>query len=515
MIFARRPFCAVCAAIASLLSPAQAAPTDVVPRGAIAYDWFGSLAAAGLVPNHTLRDFFRGDRLYTRREMALLVVAIREREPDLTSARATALAALEREFGPELRHLDGGRAVRQNPTAARSGLLTGAYKLRAQTDPAAASHILRLSGTVPVGRDGFAALSAGSYRSEWYEQARRAYPPVETAYVRVDTRFLDFTLGARPLRWGAGYVGGLMFSDAAKAVPMAQAEKSFLLPGRLGRRVGRLYFTQFAGQFFENDVPTAAPNARGTRRYLFGRRLETDTGGRWNLSAAESFKSTRLPDPLFALVLPFYLYQDDWTDKHGLFAPFVTDKQGNTAWLNYTASAGLSYRADGRGTTLFGDLLIDDVESPFGIGLGNDVPRKIGYQIGVHVPDLGGSGRYGARLEYASLDATTYRNVSEPISWERDDRPLGFPTGANARLAYGRFDARLTPALHLALDGSVRRRASSAEPGPNAETVGLNATYSLRPDAFLGARIDGRREQMPGQRRRTRVRFEVNAAIGF
>ena len=205
-----------CAALLFLGAAAQAAPTDVVPRGHVSYDLLGSLAAAGLAPGLTLRDFLRGDRLYTRAEMARFVAATRAANTKSAPRRALALVALEREFAPELRDL----GIAASPPQPLRPVLTGAYKLRSLSDPAAVSHIVRVAGVLPVGRDGYAALSAGSFRSEWYPGARRNYPAVESAFVHVEGRALDVTVGLMPLRWGPGYYGPLLLSDASPSVPM-------------------------------------------------------------------------------------------------------------------------------------------------------------------------------------------------------------------------------------------------------------------------------------------------------
>ncbi len=415
-----------CAALLFLGAAAQAAPTDVVPRGHVAYDLLGSLAAAGLAPGLTLRDFLRGDRLYTRAEMARFVAATRAANTKSAPRRALALVALEREFAPELRDL-GIAPVTSSAAPSRSD-----RRVQAALPFRSGSRIahVRVAGVLPVGRDGYAALSAGSFRSEWYPGARRNYPAVESAFVHVEGRALDVTVGLMPLRWGPGYYGPLLLSDASPSVPMVAVQKGFTLPGTLGRRIGRLHFRQFAGQFFEGTcrtprpTPGHAPLPVRTAAGNCGRRALT-------LSLAESFKSTRLPDPFFAFLLPFYVYQNDWTEtsRDRWLEFLVSDPQPNTFWLNYLASAGLSYRADARGTTLYTDLLIDDTEAPRGLGLGNEVPRKLGVQVGVYAPDLGGVGRYAARLEFASIDATTYSNVSRPINWEHDGLPSASPAG--------------------------------------------------------------------------------------
>jgi hypothetical protein len=510
-----RTFFLTASLFASLAATAFAGPTDIVPRGHIAYDLLGSLAAAGRLPGYTLRDFLRGDRLYTRGEMAR-IIALRQKETTPENPYAAAERALVMEFSTELKAL--GETVPDNSALpAHTGTYTAQGKLRLYSDPAAGALTARFSTAFPVGRDGIAALSVGDWRREWYDTPN-AYPAIETAYLRVNGRVLDVTVGVMPLRWGAGFVGGLSFSDEAPNVPRIEISKDFKIWGTLGRRIGPLKFTQFLGEFYEANDPTAEPNARGTRRHLAGRRLETAGAGRWNLSFAEMFKSTRLPDPLFSAILPFYLYQHDWTAGNRNFLSFlVSDEQPNTAWMNYMGDIGVSYRADSRGTVLYADLLLDDVKAPFGWGKGDDVPRKIGQQYGVYFPNLGGAGKYGLRLEYANTDPTTYTNVSRPIMWTNDGLPLAHPGGPNIHSFFGRVDAVVTDRVKVAAEAEIRQRGANdrGAPTPDSDRVGLYATYLLRQNAFIGLRYDYRKVAPLSGSVQTRNRIELNAGFGL
>jgi hypothetical protein len=530
------------ACLSALAAPgAHAGPYDIVPRGDIAYDQLGALAAAGRVPGATLRDFLRGDRLYTRREVAEFVLRARAAAEGggaapLTPQQQTQLRALQIAFEPELRTLAGyaGPYVPADRNA-RGAALTGQFKLRAASEPAAADLTARFSGTLPVGRDGFAALSVGNYRDEWYSDAgatKGGYPAIETAFVRVNTRALDFTVGRRPLRWGPGYADPLLLSDEAPSVPSVQIEKGFRLPGWLGQRLGRIYYTQFAGQFYEDDVPTAPqPYARGTRRYLSGRRIEFQEAGRFTFSVAETLKSTRLPDALYSVLMPsLYFYQDTYTrypedGRRALQFLAFSDPYPDTSWANYLGEAQLGYRVDSRGTLLYSDLLLDDVKAPAGIGNGFDTPRKIGLQLGAYAPALDRGGHYGLRVEYATIDAGTYLNASPPVYHTNNNLPLGHGAGANANVFFGRLDATVSPRVKAAAEAYVRRskdetggdpaKLGASSPVFDLDRYSLFATYSLRRDAFVGLRLDHTRLSVPGQPKDTNTRAELSLGCGF
>lgn len=507
-------------ALAFLPCAAFAGPSDMVPRGSITYDLLGSLAAKGVLsdlPDLTLRDFFRGDRLYTRTECAGFIRQIRR--SSLAPADRFALKILETEFAAELH---GNSLAQKNGPL--KGRITGAVKARAVTDPVAGSVIARVSGMVPIGRDSYAALMVGNYRDEWYDKSaprKGGYPPIETAYLRSNGRALDITIGQMPLRWGPGYVGGMLLSDNAVSLPQIRVEKTFHLPGNLGRKTGILRFEQFDAQFFEDDVTGAASFARGTRRYLLGRRIETAGDGRFSVSLGESFKSTRLPSPVFANILPFYLYQSEWTRsaRHHILGGLVSGALPDTGWLNYLADANVTYRADSRGTILYSDLLLDDVKAPKGLGLPGPAPKqKIGSQFGVYVPDLGAQrGKYGLRLEFATIDVGTYTNASLPVAYGENGAALGHPAGTNAQVYFGRFDVAATSKVKIAIEGTIRRQKDESTPAPKSDRVGLYASYALRRDAFIGARFEHVRTQNDAiiNTIGTGNRAEINAGIGF
>jgi hypothetical protein len=507
--------------LALLPCAAVAGPTDIVPRGNIAYDLMGSLAAEGALSGRTLQDFFRGDRLYTRAEFADFVRLLRRgltedsSRPNISSEDRLALRILEIEFAVEL----GGTALSKDAVSLKPRF-TGAAKARALTDSEAGSVIVRASATVPIGRDAYAAVMVGNFRDEWYDKSgprKGGYPLIESAYIRANGRFLDVTVGRMPLRWGPGYVGGMLLSDDSVSLPQIRVEKTFHLPGNLRHRVGQLRFEQFDSQFFEDDVPGAVSYARGTRRYLLGRRLETAGDGRFSLSLGESFKSTRLPSPLFANILPFYLYQAEWTkgSRRKILGGLVDGALPDTGWLNYLADANLSYRTGARGMVVYGDFLLDDIKAPSAIGLPGPGPkRKTGIQLGAYAPDLGGvGGKYGLRLEFATIDAETYTNTSLPVAYDQNGISLGHPAGPNANVYFGRFDIAASPKLKLAVEGTVRRRKSDSDPAPKSDRLGLYASYALHKNTFVGARFEHSRKQFGAVT--TGDRAEINAGIGF
>ena len=526
-------FFAVFNLLAFLTATAFAAPTDVVPRGDIAYDLLSGLASEGRLPGYTVSDFSRGDRLYTRLEIARMLAGLSDvsGSAEAKSRFASAERVLKSQFAPELKLL-GVAAYPNTMPAARDAFVTGTIKARLLTNPAAATATFRAAAVAPVGRDGYAAVSVSNFRNEWNAPAmpgastairvsqRSGYPLIENAYLRVNGRALDVSIGLMPVRWGPGAVGAMLFSDEAANVAQVRIEKGFQLPGTLGRQIGALHFTQFFGAFEEAEVPNAAQNATGKWRYLSGRRLETAGDNRWQFSFAEGFKSTRLPDPLWSQLLPYYAYQDAWTSggRGRLLGFLAQHPERDSLWFNYLADANITYRLDKKGTQFYADLMLDDVKAPLETGDALvPIHRKIGQQFGVYLPEFDRLGRLSARLEYTRTDELTYTHVSPPVAWSKEDFPLGFPGGPNGQIFFGRLDATLNENFTAAIEAETRQRihTRAGSPEPNVDRLGLYGTWAFRRNIAFGARYEWRRYSFANAPKQKLSRFEANATFGF
>jgi hypothetical protein len=414
-----------------LAAPALAGPEDIVPRGHPVYDVLATADAR----------LWRGDALLTRRE-------VRERLEKLV--RTDALAKnLRREFGASI-------------------------DLRGDAPP--------LAGQVQVrsGSPSRLSLSGGAGQAIFQVQGGYAKTAIESGYLQVPGRALDISVGKKPLRWGPGFAGGLLLGDAASSFLHLSVEKRF----------GRWRFEQLYGQSFEDEVPGAPATSRGTRKHLSGRRLEWGGDGPWTAALAETFKATRLPSPLFSQILPYYVYQNDWTaTSSDRWLPFSSpsSRQPDSFWLNYQADVAVSYRDPKSGTTGYIDYLLDDIKSPEGLGRPGRVPPRTGRLFGVRLP----SKNLDTRLEYARLDPLTYFNASPPLSWNRGGRPLGFAPGGNVRVLLARFDARLDVRTGLAVELRSARPVTTTpeQPAPvpaRDERITLFAHRTLSPGRFAG-----------------------------
>ena len=401
----------------------------------------------------------------------------------------------------------------------------------AQSPPAIEPERLSLIGQVtdilPFGRDGFVTASIGDPRDEWYPthslDGKRAVRRRRNAYAYVSGRIMNVTVGKMPVRWGPGYSGALLIGDEGPSIPQLKLDKTFLLPGLVGKKVGRIRFDEFAGAFFEQSDPTALPGATGPRRYLTGKRLVLG-GGPWSFTVAEAMKSTRLPDPEWTFILPLYFYQNDWTEgrKHHYFPWLATTHEPNTYWKNYQGDAAIGYAADRRsGLNVYTDVMFDDIKALPGMGSGFNTPQKLGAQFGIAAPHLGGEkGKFGARVEYTTIDPGTYTNESPPATWTINGAPLGYTAGPNARVLFARVDATVSSKIKIALDGETRRPKGQPLPGYaeiRSERAGLYGSYAFTSFAFAGLRVEhGRFDDFNlADPNHQRTRVEANVGFGL
>ena len=225
--------------------------------------------------------------------------------------------------------------------------------------------------------------------------------------------------------------------------------------------------TNSLGHSSSRTNPDAQPGANGTRRYLAGKRLVFG-GGPWSFTVSEALKTTRLPDPEWALVLPLFFYQNDATAhvKRHYFPFLITNQEPNTYFKNYSGDVGASYTADRHsGLNFYGDLLIDDVKALPGLGNGFDTPQKAGRADRRRRAALWAA-RTAAlarvrRVQWRSTGGRT-RTFPHPFIWTLNGAPLGYAAGPNARVLFARLDATITDKLKIAIDGETRRPKGNA-----------------------------------------------------
>ncbi|MBB6049148.1 capsule assembly Wzi family protein [Armatimonas rosea] len=413
----------------SMETPPALTQELVSPRDPI-YARLAAAARAGLLPGWQPVDFLRGDRLFTRRELAQISAPL---TPVQRGDKAESNS-----FSPPRRTGAGG-----------------------------------VESFLVVGNAPRALIAAPG----WQLQATRA--GVTAAELSTQWRGWELSAGRMPLRWGPGWSGGMLFSDSAPPLDRVSVSK----------QLGKFRLEQFYGQFFEPNDPTAPQDtASGTRRHLAGRRLTLQSTGPWELSAGEAIKALRLPDPALAAALPWYVYEHDWSaigSGRWLGLPRSAAYK-NSAWLNYMADLTVGYQR-GTGVRFYGEYLLDDIKAPAFLGGKETTPQRSGLLLGA----AGGHGPLAWRVEAVDTNRRTYRSDVLPNEWSRGDSLLGSPIGSNAFQLFARTDYRVQERLSLALEAQRVRRRDTTQPGPaDLNRVTLFVATTLTPQAYATARLE-------------------------
>jgi hypothetical protein len=464
---------------------AHAAPYDLVPRDDWTYDILARWAALGVLEKAaerasagpafpvTAREF-HGDEPLTRAEMAHVVLTVAQHPEALPAGDEALLTHLLWEFSWEIKHAGGDpAALIRSLTAVKQPVLratgfglgrlgiTGGDTLRG---------VYRAAGVASVTSRLLTAVSLTNER-QLYSTDGDAFPILENYVARWHTGFAEWEIGKTGRRWGPGFGGTMLLSDNAPALFQLRGLKHLSL--------------WFLGRDYTFEQFIATLDEIGGRRYIVARRLSRPFGRRAGMSIDEAIKSSSTRDWPLALFVPLYVYNH---------TAFSDAEKART--VNYLAGGDLWY-APSDAVRLYGDLVLDDITTP--LGLGYHVPRKIGYLLGINLPHLNGR-RTDVWLEWALTDGEqpgstlqeggTYIHRNPTLSWYVNDLPIGHPMGQNRRGPFARvrhrFSRRFTAIGEWEDEGQWRPMPVVGD----RRRAMLYGAYDLRPDRSVALRVE-------------------------
>ena len=465
---------------------ASASTTDYVPDGSGLYDAVALLADQHLLPPGApdATDMLGvSHRLWTRGELAAIIAGVTQ-EPTDPRARA-ALDFARNTLAPELGHKSG--AGLKGATFGPTGFIEPVEEGHSDESDSLDSrgYILgrgRLLGT--IGRDGTYTISATNIYTETRDHqsfttadgghaggdSGGVLNGIDEAYASVYGSH-GFLVSAGLIRrdWGPSYRGDLLVSDNGPAHPSVQVE----LPLKLGK-LGAYRFTEYEETY----------NNAGTTIYEGGRRLEHPIGDRVTLDLQEGYNSNQFKGSQTAvLVIPYYTYQGH----------FYSNNE-ESQHFNYLANAGLTVQPEGPTgpSRAYGQLLVDDLKAPFGLGKGNSVPRKVGYLLGV-ARTFRQTGT-DAVVEFTHTDRAVYTDNYPELAWFNDNLPTGSPVGPNGNEIFGRIGQRLGRRITSFVSYRNRTRSSDDFPAPADRALDLGLDYHLAASRSIGLQYSYYRE---------------------
>jgi hypothetical protein len=404
-------------------------------------------------------------------------------ESDASAPQRALARKLVTEFKAEYRHsgVDTAALLARVPPeneadakqwrALATGYVMGRVLERADGDEGA-DLAYRATGLGALGKYAMAAGTLTNESKVWSGRPQ-AYNEIDKLFAHVETKFANWQIGKDNFYWGPGYGGAMLIADSAPSFLTLQGEKRFKIP-----LLGRILFTQFVGTFEEPDG----------RKYVVARRIERTVGRRFSWAIAEAYKSDTSQDILLALVLPLYLYGNQILDE----------SVKNSEQLNYLANIQFTYAASNAIDTYL-DFLLDDVTGF--IGDSDDVPRKIGFLLGVHLRRPFGSERTDIRIEYTLTDGDdpefpekpeggTYLHRNPLIAWFRDGLPIAHRIANNRRGPFVRVRHQLTPKWLGILEWEDEEQYRSTPVVGDRDRWTLYTAYDLAPDTSVALRID-------------------------
>jgi hypothetical protein len=466
-------------------------PSDIIPWERWEYMALSSLAADGLIPGYSARDF-QASRQFTRGELADLTAKamINYRAGAGQDRDSVFLNRLEHAFRyqpavrdtlVQLAQMDATRpAATEKPTLPQvPGLsLYGGIRYAGFHGDDKVTVSGRVGGIYDVSDKAFLALSVNNLHDRTSAQPD-AFSALDVATLNFSAWDADWEIGKTYLSSGPLQSGDGLLSDNAPGLYMAKMRRAF----SWGKFPGKFTLTQVYGGFRDE----------GRTKYYGLRRIESRLGKRVQLGLAEAYVSTKAPGPL-SLVLPFYAYQRIGVFGQHLGGHAAGSNDNDT--FNYMAQLDLVARIN-RNLNLYGEYVVDDITAPFGLGQG-DVPRKVAFVVGAHFPLLFGS-RGSGRFEIYNGDRETYLGIAPQVAWTRKGLLLGSPFGPNTQAFYGRLDYRFTNQWKgiLEMHDAVQFHNGAPNVGDRF-ALGATAAYDITPSQSVSLRLIGERYRGEG-----------------
>ena len=382
---------------------------------------------------------FAGDRTLSRDEVGDVILRISEAVAgnELSRQEQAWLAALDREFAPEIRRRAGPTKQKFSPVSppdrsiVNSGYLAARFAYDdidfgdLESSNSATTGVYRATGAylTPV-LQGF--VSATNERRRYSKH----FQIWDKMFLNWRNGGYRFTAGRDYLRWGPGYSGSMILGDTPPAYDQIRAQRDF----SLGKILGKVNIQEFAATWRDQDE--GIDGMFHDRLYLVGRRYQRELSKSWQLGVSETAKMSTSPNPLIA-VLPIYLYQHIFSGS---------DEQINTFYsLDVKKTFGT------RGEAYF-DFLVDDWRAPDFLG-GTDITvRKAGLLVGGAVFSKRKPLPDSFRAEAFTVDPETYeasREDFDSLAYRRDWVPIGYPLGGNIKGFALRADKWLSSRLEV------------------------------------------------------------------
>lgn len=283
----------------------------------------------------------------------------------------------------------------------------------------------------------------------------------------LDLPFGRLTAARDALHWGPGLLTNLTFHQ--DAVPF-----NFL---SYSGRIGPVSVTSVYGKLLIGSSAAFSPENREDRN-LYAHRYELNVGRNWLIGVSEQL----------------ILYNDD---NAFLFTPvfplFISKGLIYEETNNGNLSFDVTRRFPGFGI-LYGEFLLDDLESPSSLIMREYAQNKWGIVAGAHLTgDILGLPA-GLIAEYSRIEPWTYGHFQPNTSQTANmGYPLGNQAGPNSQTLVGKIYAR----LRIGWYASMQVRADWKGRDPGSDLNDPSPENPLDPKSFLAGNVDPKFEVAP------------------
>ncbi|MCH8294019.1 hypothetical protein IH992_23305 [Candidatus Poribacteria bacterium] len=205
------------------------------------------------------------------------------------------------------------------------------------------------------------------------------------AYAKFKLRWFELLIGKDNVSWGPGRRGNLLFSANPLPMDMIQIRAQY----------GKIGFNAFTG---------IAKSSFGNRKIISAHRVDLNLWDIGNFGIAESLV---IGEDNFELgfLNPFSIYLAIEPTGQGLVDDTVDTSTGNTL-----ISSDLELRIS-QNLQVYGELVIDDFQTRYGLDSYRNWGTKFGLQLGFHLVDPLSINNTDLRIEYAFINQFAYTHI--------------------------------------------------------------------------------------------------------
>lgn len=454
--------------------------TANVSVNSVYYSYVEKLSGMGYVaslPN--------GAKPYSRAMMAQWVSEARSRaaERPMPVYLADEVAAMEREFAPEIAMLQGNRTY----DGLRLHSVTAG--LAYEGGDSASYRYRQVPGSwQPFGgnRNGYQYGEAGNVYATVevsgnighemaislrprisYDKDNHVGVSLEEGYIKTRSGIWAFEFGKEALIWGEGATGHLALGN--NMTPLTTVQAHFMEPQRVGgffRFLGKADFHMFYGRL-DGD--------RADRAAVFGG-MDYDDAGLLGLRVDFT------PRPYFTVGLArlSLLGGNGNGLKHGDWKDWLTGKNAD-ADDRWDDIAGYDFRLRLPGVQLYGEY--------YGEDQAGHLPSDMAYRFGAYFPQLDKDGSWDMTVEWVKTNSSWYRHSRFQDGWTYGGDIMGDSMGTDGRKYYVQVRHYLPREGNVGLYFLRTERERNMANYPTTDEIGLMGQKRVGNNVYVNATL--------------------------